>query len=270
VTGLSDYSVTLTWNASTDNSGNFSYQLVSSAGISALVPRFYTSYTFITHHTAGNTYSFYVYAKDAANNKSANSNTVSATLLPAGTPPSAPVLTLTHVGPRHISVSWTTPTDAGPPVYFFLYADGQAILTATQATSYTLHFLAPESTHTFTVQARDGKVRYSAHSTPLVVTTPPSDPNDTTPPTTPANVWAGDFGDGSTEFEASWSPSTDNVTAQPYIRYDIYVNGAWIGATGGTTRITDYAEFGENTVEVVAIDEAGNRSAAATTTFSIP
>jgi len=271
VVGVSDYSVTLAWDASTDNSGSFSYRLFSSAGVSALVPQYYTSYTFTTNHTAGGTYSFYVYAQDTAGNKSGNSNSTSATLLPAGTPPSPPVLTLTHVGPRHITVSWNTPTDAGPPVYFFLYADGQAILTATQQASYTLFFVQPQSTHTFTVQARDGRVRYSAHSAPLTVTTPPSDPNDTTPPGTPTNLWAGGFGDGSTEFMASWSPSTDGVTAQEYLTYNVYLNGTFLGAAAGLRAwIDDYGVFGQNTLQVVAIDEAGNQSAPATVVFNLP
>jgi outer membrane protein assembly factor BamB len=37
--------------------------------VSALVPQYYTSYTFTTNHTAGSTYSFYVYAVDAASGR---------------------------------------------------------------------------------------------------------------------------------------------------------------------------------------------------------
>ena len=46
VTGASDYSVSLAWNASTDNSGFWYYRLVSSSGASVLVDRTQTSYTF--------------------------------------------------------------------------------------------------------------------------------------------------------------------------------------------------------------------------------
>jgi hypothetical protein len=232
---------------------------------------YYTSYTFTTHHVAGQSYSFYVYAHDFSKNRSGNSNTAYATLRPAGSPPSPPVLTLTHVGPRHISVSWTTPSDAGPPVYFFLYADGQPVLTASQATSYTLAFLSPGSTHTLTVKARDGKVRYSADSNVVQVTTPDVDPNDTTPPTLPTNLWASGYGDGSTEFQASWTASTDDYTAQAYIHYNVYVNGVWVGGTfGSRTWINDYGVFGENTLEVIASDENGYSSAPARHVFYLP
>ncbi|MGE3109057.1 MAG: fibronectin type III domain-containing protein [Phycisphaerales bacterium] len=269
VTGVSDYSVTLTWDAASDDSGSFSYRLFSSAGISALVPQYYTSYTFTTHHTAGTSYSFYVFAQDGAGNRSANSNTTSATLLPEGTPPSAPVLSLEHAGPTHLTVSWTTPPDAGPTVHFFLFADGRLVLTASQQTSYTLYFAAPKTTHTFKVVARDGRVRYSAPSAMLTATTPGADPNDVTPPTQPTDVWAGGWGD--LEFMASWSASADDVTAPEYIGYVVYLNGVFIGQTPGSRLwMTDYGVMGENTLEVIAIDEAGNESEPQTFVFSLP
>src|SRR5688572_32449363 len=75
VTGASDYSVSLAWNASTDNSGFWYYRVVSSAGVTVSVDRTRTSYTFTTNHAAGNTYSFYVFAVDGRDNRSPNSNT---------------------------------------------------------------------------------------------------------------------------------------------------------------------------------------------------
>jgi hypothetical protein len=270
VVGASDYSVTLSWNASTDNTGEFSYRLVSSAGVSALVPRFYTSYTFTTGHAAGGTYSFHVYAEDGARNRSGNSNTAQGTLLPAGTPPSAPELTVTESGPRHATVSWTMPPDAGPRVYFFLYMDGQAVLGPTEERSHTQYFLEPESTHRFTVRARDGQARYSVHSAEAKVTTPPSDPKDTTPPKPPEGLWALSL-DGATEFQAGWSPASDDVTAPEHMRYQVYVNGVWIGpAAGLRTMVNDYGEIGENLLEVIAVDERGNESEAAAVVFFLP
>jgi chitodextrinase len=269
VTGASDYSVSLAWNASTDNSGFWYYKLVSSAGVTESLDRTQTSHTFTAGHTAGNTYTFYVYALDGAGNRSPNSNTISATLLPQGTPPSAPVLSVTSVGPTHISLTWTVPFDAGPPVRYWLYRNGQALAIGHQTTSFTLYYVLPETTHTFTVQARDGQARFSPHSAALTVTAPPSDANDTTPPSTPTGLWAGTFGDGSTEFELNWTASADGVTPQAYIRYDLYLNGAWLDSTVGRNRVTEYGEFGENMIEVIAIDEAGNESEPASTVLNI-
>ena len=269
VTGISDYSVTVSWTPSTDNSGSWTYRVVSSAGVTAFAPQYYTSYSFTTNHVAGNTYSFHVYAIDAAGNKSANSNTVSATLLPAGTGPSAPVVTVSETGPTHVSLAWSQPFDCGPTAYFFVYRDGVLVTYASQATTYTDENCAPQSTHTYTVVARDGKVRYSPHSSPLAVTTPAADPNDHTPPSAPAGVWA-DPNYSAPEFFLMWGASTDNVTPQAYIRYDIYLNGNFIGVTVGDTWVTDYAVPGENVIEVFATDEAGNRSLAGTTSFNSP
>lgn len=234
------------------------------------VDRTQTSYTFTTGHTAGNTYSFHVFAVDGRGNPSPNSNTVSATLRPAGSLPSAPMLSATDVGPTHITLSWTVPTDAGPPVRYWLYWNGQPLVVGHQTTTYTLYYVQPGSTHTFTVQARDGRARFSPHSDVLTVTAPPSDPTDTTPPTAPSNMWGGSFGDGSTEFELIWTPSTDSVTPQSYIRYEVYVNDVLSEFTVGRTRVNGYGEFGENRVEIFATDEAGNESEAGTVTFHIP
>ena len=268
VTGISDYSVSLAWNASTDESGFWYYRVVSSAGVTVNVDRTRTSHTFTTGHAAGTTYSFHVFAVDGRGNPSPNSNTVSATLRPAGSLPSAPVLSAPDVGPTHISLAWTAPFDAGPPVRYWLYWNGQALIVGHQTTSFTLYFLSPGTTHTLTVQARDGRGRFSAHSETLTVTTPPSDPNDLAPPTAPTNLWGGGFGD--TEFELSWTASTDNVTPQAYIRYDLYINDVFEDSTVGFTRMIAYGEVGENRIELIAVDEAGNESAASTFLLNLP
>src|SRR5262245_34068365 len=123
VSGKTPWSVSLAWNASSDNSGQLTYKVVCSNGQSVNVPQSATAVTFTAglQHTA--TYSFYVFAFDAAGNKSKNSNSVSATL-PADTiAPSAPVITATHVGPAHIALSWSA-TDNGSPLIYRLFKDG--------------------------------------------------------------------------------------------------------------------------------------------------
>jgi hypothetical protein len=89
---------------------------------------------------------------------------------------------------------------------------------------------------------------------------------DTTPPTAPTNLWANVFGDGETWL--SWSASTDNATPTGLIVYEVYLNGRFdqpIG--GGLTDAILYADLGVvSTIEVFAMDGAGNRSAPATVT----
>ncbi len=96
----------------------------------------------------------------------------------------------------------------------------------------------------------------------------PPNPNDHTPPTTPTNVTAFSYGSGDTEFQMSWTQSTDDFDAQANIRYDVYVNGDLREITFGSGVLsTIYGDFGENLIEVFATDTAGNRSAPATITI---
>ena len=64
-----------------------------------------------------------------------------------------------------------------------------------------------------------------------------------------------------------WGNSTDNVTEQEHIRYELYLNGQFEDATIYPYRrqFSMYLTLGiENTIGVYAVDEAGNRSAPAT------
>lgn len=224
-----------------------------------------TTYTW-TGLNPGQTYTFRIRARDQAMNWSGYSNTVSATLLPANTQPSPPVLSAPSVGPTHITLSWTVPPNAAPPVRYWIYQDGVQVQAGYQTTSITF-YVSPGTMHTYTVQARAGNSLFSGHSNAVTVTTPPADPNDHTPPATPTNLSENDFGDA--EFWLSWTESTDNVTPQDFIRYDVYVNGEFSDVLFGTgDRSINYGNFGQiNTVEVVAVDEAGNESSPATLMF---
>jgi len=93
-----------------------------------------------------------------------------------------------------------------------------------------------------------------------------SSTGDTTPPSTPANLSANVFGDGETWLD--WNASTDNATPSGLIVYEVFLNGRFdqpIG--GGLTAAILYADLGVvNTIEVIAVDGAGNRSAPASVT----
>jgi hypothetical protein len=93
-----------------------------------------------------------------------------------------------------------------------------------------------------------------------------SSTGDTTKPTTPANLSANVFGDGETWL--SWGASSDNATPSGLIVYEVYLNGRFdqpIG--GGYTQAILYADLGVvSTIEVIAVDGAGNKSAPATVT----
>ena len=265
ITGFAYYSVSLAWDASTDNSGFLTYWILSSNGFRKSVPMSMTSATFTDGINAGVTYSFQVFAVDGSGNKSPLSNKVTVTLPQDTNPPSVPVLTVTEVGPTHASLSWSS-TDEGPVIYYWVYRSDWgnfAFFRDTAATSGMINGLSPNTTYAFQAKARDKLRNESTLSTPILVTTGPVDPDDITPPTTPTGLQEFHY-PGDREMNVTWGESTDNVDPQDALRYEVYVNGVLADVVFGTGFSISYGEFGTNLIEVFAIDAAGNRSEPAT------
>lgn len=76
VSGTTSSSISLSWNASTDNVGVTSYNVYMNGSLKTTVS---SASATISGLSASTTYSFYVVAKDAAGNSSSNSSTVSGT-----------------------------------------------------------------------------------------------------------------------------------------------------------------------------------------------
>jgi hypothetical protein len=146
-------------------------------------------------------------------------------------------------------------------------------LTWISETSRTFTLLQPGTIYTFTAQAKDRFVNesggnLSAVSPPFSVATKASDGSDVTSPTQPSNVQAFSYGD--LEMQVWWTASTDAVTPQNVIVYEVYVNGVHENTAIGTNMTPSaYGVVGDNEITVIAIDEAGNRSTAGTTTIFI-
>ena len=263
VTGATAYNVSFAWNPSTDNSGSFVYRICCGENSEATIPAPASTFTFVGGVRPNRTYSFRMFAQDAAGNVSNYSNFVTVTTPADVSPPTNPVITLNAVGPTHAALSWSA-SDEGGPLWFNVFKDGAPYFQITRQTSGNVVFLQYETTYTFTVQARDYSGKLSPISDPVVATTLPRNTSDVTPPTTPA-LWGGNTGDGSGEIDLSWGPATDDITPRPLMRYDIFLNGVIDHSLVGYENAVLYGELGrENTVEVVAVDEAGNRSAPAT------
>jgi hypothetical protein len=278
VTGNTSWSASFAWDPVT---GSATYRIRDNWNREISVSGTQTSVTwkYPTHPPlqAGTTYSFSMYAVDAAGNKSANSNTVSVSLPLDNTPPTVPTLSVTSLGTRHITLNWSS-TDDSPFISYKVTKDGVPIssggFTWVSETSRTFTLLQPGTTYTFTAQARDSYVNVStgnlsAVSPPFTVTTQVNDGSDVTAPTQPSSVQA--FGYGDLEMQVWWGASTDDVTPQNVIVYEIYVNGVHENTAIGTNMTPSaYGVSGENVVTVIAIDEAGNRSTAGATTIFLP
>jgi chitodextrinase len=263
VTSLTSHNASLAWNPSTDNSGTFSYRLWVSYGSTITLPQ--TQTTFSLSLVPANTYSFYVYAVDGSGNKSAKSNTLTVTTPPDNTAPTAPVVSLFGVNPTEIAVQWSASTDDGPHIFYQVYVNGSPNVDARQKLHAVVTGLTPETTYEITVRARDlygGNL--SAPSNALNVTTAAVSATDTAPPSAPTGFNGHDVGDGG-EIDLSWTQSFDNQTAQASIRYEVWLNGVLDHATTGS-RAAVYGIVGENTLTLIAVDAAGNKSAPVTIT----
>lgn len=267
------YTVTLAWDAPTSG-GDFNYHLWGAyhVGPTVILPKTATSHTF-TGLFPGNYYTFGIYTKTASGTASAQV-TLSNIRLPSDTTPptTGPIVSIDEVGANYAKISWIPAQDDGPHLSTQIYLDGVFWGGVGRGiTNMTLRFLRPNTTYSLTARAVDFGYNVGPFSDPIALTTAPANPADVTPPTVPPGVWAGTFGDGSTEMQIQWAQSTDDFDAQSNIRYDVYLNGVLEDIRFGSSGpITAYGEFGDNVIEVFASDTAGNVSEPAVTTLFIP
>jgi chitodextrinase len=269
VTGVTDWTVGLMWDAAKGKAPT-SYVVQCSNGRSMTVAGSQTAATFSNGFDYNRTYSFRVYAVSSSGAWSSASNSVTATLLNDTTPAARPSVSSTNSGPTHVDLAWSY-ADSDPSPRFDIYVNGQLWHAQVSGRSKRIVFLSPSTNYTFRVRARDSAGNWSEMSDPLVLDTPAADPNDHEPPTMPPGLSGGVI-DGATEAMVSFGHSTDTVTPQEHIGYLLYVNGQFDGATIDPYphQFSMYLTLGiVNTIEVVAVDEAGNRSAAATMTIDL-
>jgi chitodextrinase len=263
-TNLTQTSVTLAWNPSTDKSGTVTYTVYKD-GQPFTVPQGQTTYT-IDWLSPGRTYSFYVTASDPSLNQSGRSNTVTVTSLRDTTPPTAPELSGSVRGPSQVSLTWTRSTDDTTwwTLGYRIFANGAPVTQHVNwygERSVVLRHLAPATSYTFTVEANDFNGN-TTMSNAVTLTTEAT--SDVTPPSAPTNVRiVRDQGCG--EVWLGWTQSTDNMDPQFAIEYEIYVNGVLSPLAVGAGIDEDFVyatAHGDNTFTVKAVDRAGNTSEA--------
>jgi fibronectin type 3 domain-containing protein len=263
-TNLTQTSVTLAWNPSTDKSGTVTYSVYKD-GQPFTVPQGQTTYT-IDWLSPGRTYSFYVTASDPSLNQSARSNTVTVTTLRDTTPPTPPVLSGSVRGPSQVSLTWTRSTDdiTWWTLGYRIFANGAPVTQHVNwygERSVVLRHLAPATYYTFTVEANDFNGN-TTMSNALTLRTEAT--SDVTPPSAPTNVRiVRDQGCG--EVWLGWTQSEDETDPQFAIEYEIYVNGVLSPLPVGAGIDEDFVyatAHGDNTFTVKAVDRAGNTSEA--------
>ncbi len=247
-------SITLAWDASTDNVGVTAYEVFQG---STLVGTTSATGLLVADLTANTSYSFSVRARDAAGNRSAASAALSVSTLaaPDTQAPTAPAnLRTTARTDTSITLAWDAATDNVGVTGYEVYA-GASLLSTVTTLSATVSGLTPNRSYPFTVRALDAAGNRSAASNVLTVST-----TDTQAPSVPANLRS--TGRSDTSIALAWDAASD---AAGVTGYEVFQGSTLLTTTvnlqfaaRGLTPSTSYS------FTVRARDAAGNRSLAST------
>lgn len=273
-TATSDNDIALTWTASTDKAGSFTYtvqvllpggQTADYTGIKA------TSFTY-TQGSPDEAYTFTVFAVGANGATSSPSNSVTVTTQPQPAPPT-PTISVIATTPATVSVGVSGST-GGELVEFGIemngsYVPGSQLVFGVPPgdsipageTAYTVIGLTPGSTNTFTGEA-ESDFGSTSFSSPISVTTPTT--TDTTAPSTPTDLTYSL--PGCNQVQLDWNASSDPSYPESALLYEVFVDG--VHATTfddvyGTTTTDVFPNPGSTiTVSIEAVDPAGLASPA--------
>jgi chitodextrinase len=252
VVSVTEDSVTVRWNASTDNSGKILRYVVNGLFHSGT-----STEKTLEGLVPGYTLDVRVKAVDPSENESALSAPLSVTTAPDVTPPTTPGnLRATATTPSSVSLAWDRSTDRWGFGYQVLM-DGEVVLGAGGTGARVRHI--PPGTHVFAVRARDAAGNVSGLSNALTLTF--ADTGDRVAPSAPANLTAVDLDDFCGSVRLFWGASSDDVDPPSTLEYELFRNGfLWELITGFSGSAFTYGLNGTNTFTVVAVDRAGNSS----------
>ena len=258
VSNQTSNSISLNWNASTDNVGVTGYNIYQGV---TLIGSTTSALTYVANGLSANTsYDFTVFAIDAAGNVSPASNKITSSTInnPDTQAPSNPQnLSSNGKGVNFVSLIWDASNDNRGVSGYEIYS-GLTLVGNSTINSFTVNNLNAATSYTFTVLAKDDANNKSGLSNPLIISTLASP--DTQPPSAPAGLVS--TGQTSKSISIKWSPSVDNVATTAY---DIYNGNILINSVGGNINafIIEGLNPGANLlITVKARDAAGNISSA--------
>ncbi len=259
---------------STPYSGNSTKQLMKWSGRSDLSSLVGRNVRFRFFLTRGELYAFWVtpdsngasYGYVAAGGPGFVSNRDTGDALPPEedkTAPSVPTGLTAAATPTSVQLNWSASTDNVAVTGYRVFRNGSPVGTVS-GTSWTDTAVSSGANYSYTVSATDAAGNASSQSAPATATIPAAP--DTTAPTVPSGLSATVTTVPSVQL--IWTPSTDNVRVTGY---RVLRNGALV-ATVATTVWVDPSVTASTTYtySVLAMDAAGNTSAAAVATATIP
>lgn len=248
-TGSTISSVSIAWNASSDNVGVVRYEIYRNGSL--IRSQAGTSFT----DTGLSVYTHYIYnvtAHDAANNASLLSAALGADTAPDITAPSVPDnIHKISSTVSSVTIGWDSSTDDVGVAGYRVYRNG-VLVGSPGGTSFTDTGLTVNSGYTYTVTARDAAINISAESAPFAT----NSSADTTAPTIPTSLHSTSVMD--TSIDIAWTASSDDVAVTGYKIY----RGANLIGTSATTSFHDsgLSPATDYSYTVRAYDAASNTS----------
>lgn len=254
LTDQTDRTLSLAWSAATDDLGVAEYEIYN--GLIRIGTATSTTVT-LKGLRPSTTYNLTVKARDAAWNFSAPSNTlrVSTEADTDRTPPSAPTgLRLLTVTDRQARIEWAPAKDNIAVTGYEIYSGSKKLATA-GGSQTLLKELAPGTSYTLTIKAKDQAGNLSTPSEPLTFAT---GAKDTSPPGAPAVLTSPEQSDRSVTLR--WQPAADNYAV---VAYELYRDGVKVAESASTNYlVSGMGPMTSASYHVIARDAAGNRSPA--------
>lgn len=261
VNDVSSDSVSLSWEAATDNVGVMGYLVYRDNQLIQTVTGADLAYT-DNGLTEDTTYTYEVRAVDQAGNVSVASNAVTArTKLASSSPPAVPLnLKVTSVTTDSVSLSWESATDSIDVIGYIIYRDNQLIqgVIGAEEVAYTDIGLMEDTMYTYQVRAVDQAGNISEMSNTVTARTKPTE--EILPPAAPLNLRIDDVTTNSVSL--SWEAAIDDVSVTGY---HVYRDDQLIQTLSGTELSyidTGLMEATTYTYKIRAVDQAGNLSEA--------
>ena len=252
-TEITGTSITLAWDAATDNVGVTGYEVYQGNTLVEKVTG--TAFTMVGLEPL-TTYRFSIKAFDAAGNVSETSNLFeTATIEKDNEAPTTPGnLRYFKLGSL-VVFNWDAAKDNEGVAGYEIYRNGEKIATTTK-TSYLMSGLSPRTTYAVYIKAYDAAGNLSQPSKTLIINKQYN--KDTTAPTAPCNLRNTEI--TGTSIALAWDAATDNVGVTGY---EVYQGNTLVEKVTGTAYTVTGLETGRQYRFIVkAYDAAGNVSSA--------